>query len=88
MMTIVDASMHWQEALEEAETANTQAEFEAKSTKHKEFYKMVAVMYNCYVDKSADGQSPWVQQPRNIFRESHSELGHLNPSDCDQYRRQ
>ena len=76
MMTIVDASM--QEALEDAETANTQAEFEAKSTKHKEFYKMVAVMYNCYTNKSADVLSPWVQQPRNIFRESHPELGHLN----------
>ncbi len=60
MMTIVDASM--QEALEEAETANTLAEFEAKSTKRKEFYKMVAVMYNCYTDKSADVLSPWVQQ--------------------------
>ncbi len=44
MMTIVDASLH--EALEKAETANTLTEFEVKSTTHKEFYKMVAVMFN------------------------------------------
>ncbi len=78
MMTVVDASMH--QALSKAETANTRAEFEAKSTKHKEFYKAVESMYNCYVEQSTDPLSPWIQQPVNVFRKTHPELVHLTPA--------
>ncbi len=74
------------EALEHSETANTRAEFEAKTTQRKEYFKLVELMYNNYSSREVDPKSPWPEPPTNLYKEQYPDLRTLNPGEVDQYR--
>ncbi len=74
------------EVLKLSETANTRAEFEAKITQHKEYFKLVEVMYNNYSSCKSDQRSPWPEALTNLVKDQFLDLSTLNPGEVDQDR--